>query len=153
MPKQSWTERARSQPLFFWMVVLLGAAMLGEYVFTGTMIWRYGSERKDLGWVLLHRDHQWIVSQVDSSGPGAGKLQAGDVIVAVNDHAGIGPRETNTDKARFKQMIGRGGMGAVYEAMDLRLNRNVAIKVMLGNMFGDRTALRRFEREGQASAR
>src|SRR5260370_38673209 len=50
-------------------------------------------------------------------------------------------------------MIGRGGMGAVYEATDLRLNRKVAIKIMLGNMFGDRTALRRFEREAQASAR
>jgi serine/threonine-protein kinase len=50
-------------------------------------------------------------------------------------------------------MIGRGGMGAVYEATDLRLNRKVAIKIMLGSMFGDRTALRRFEREAQASAR
>src|SRR6185295_18858915 len=33
------------------------------------------------------------------------------------------------------------------------LNRRIAIKIMLGNMFGDRTALRRFEREAQASAR
>ena len=56
-------------------------------------------------------------------------------------------------KYRLDQMIGRGGMGAVYEAMDLRLNRKVAIKIMLGSMFGDRTALRRFEREAQASAR
>jgi len=56
-------------------------------------------------------------------------------------------------KYRLEQMIGRGGMGAVYEATDLRLNRKVAIKIMLGNMFGDRTALRRFEREAQASAR
>src|ERR1700730_4115105 len=50
-------------------------------------------------------------------------------------------------------MIGRGGMGAVYEATDVRLNRRIAIKIMLGNMFGDRVALRRFEREAQASAR
>jgi len=35
----------------------------------------------------------------------------------------------------------------------LRLTRRIAIKIMLGNMFGDRTALRRFEREAQASAR
>jgi serine/threonine-protein kinase len=35
----------------------------------------------------------------------------------------------------------------------LRLNRRIAIKIMLGNMFGDRVALRRFEREAQASAR
>ena len=64
------------------------------------------------------------------------------------------PVERTIDmKYRLEQLIGRGGMGAVYEATDLRLNRRVAIKIMLGNMFGDRTALRRFEREAQASAR
>lgn len=64
------------------------------------------------------------------------------------------PVERTIDqKYRLDRMIGRGGMGAVYEATDLRLNRNVAIKIMLGSMFGDRTALRRFEREAQASAR
>jgi serine/threonine-protein kinase len=43
-------------------------------------------------------------------------------------------------------------MGAVYEAADLRLTRRVAVKVMVGALFGDRTALRRFEREAQAAA-
>jgi len=60
---------------------------------------------------------------------------------------------TIDNKYRLERMIGLGGMGAVYEATDLRLNRRVAIKIMLGSMFGDRTALRRFEREAQASAR
>jgi serine/threonine protein kinase len=64
------------------------------------------------------------------------------------------PVERTIDtKYRLEKMIGRGGMGAVYEATDLRLNRRIAIKIMLGNMFGDRVALRRFEREAQASAR
>jgi hypothetical protein len=64
------------------------------------------------------------------------------------------PVERTIDtKYRLEQMIGRGGMGAVYEATDLRLDRRIAIKIMLGNMFGDRAALRRFEREAQASAR
>lgn len=44
-------------------------------------------------------------------------------------------------------------MGAVYEAADLRLARPVAVKIMLSRAFGDRQALRRFEREAQASAR
>jgi RIO-like serine/threonine protein kinase len=56
-------------------------------------------------------------------------------------------------KYRLDRLLGKGGMGAVYEAMDLRLDRKVAIKIMLGSMFGDRTALRRFEREARASAR
>jgi hypothetical protein len=56
-------------------------------------------------------------------------------------------------KYRLERLLGRGGMGAVYEGVDVRLNRRVAIKVLIGRMFGDRAALRRFEREAQASAR
>jgi serine/threonine-protein kinase len=44
-------------------------------------------------------------------------------------------------------------MGAVYEATDLRLNRRIAVKILSGKMFGNREALRRFEREAQTSAR
>lgn len=56
-------------------------------------------------------------------------------------------------KYRLDRRIGRGGMGAVYEATDSRLNRKVAVKVMVGTLFGNRDAVRRFEREAQASAR
>jgi serine/threonine-protein kinase len=44
-------------------------------------------------------------------------------------------------------------MGAVYEASDTRLSRSVAVKIMTGHLFGQPKALRRFEREAQASAR
>ena len=64
------------------------------------------------------------------------------------------PVERTIDgKYRLDHLIGRGGMGAVYEAADLRLGRSVAVKIMLGRAFGDRQALRRFEREAQACAR
>ncbi len=56
-------------------------------------------------------------------------------------------------KYRLDRLIGKGGMGAVYEATDLRLTRSVAVKIMLGRSFGDHQALRRFEREAQATAR
>ena len=56
-------------------------------------------------------------------------------------------------KYRLERLIGKGGMGAVYEATDLRLNRTVALKAMLGKSFGDASALRRFAREAQISAR
>ncbi len=56
-------------------------------------------------------------------------------------------------KYRLERLIGRGGMGAVYEARDLRLDREVALKVMLGGAFGHESALRRFRREAQAVAR
>ena len=56
-------------------------------------------------------------------------------------------------KYRLERALGRGGMGAVYEATDLRLARQVAVKVMSGRTLGAPGALRRFEREAQASAR
>jgi eukaryotic-like serine/threonine-protein kinase len=54
---------------------------------------------------------------------------------------------------RLDQLIGRGGMGAVYEARDLQLERAVAVKILLGRDFGDPKALRRFHREARAAAR
>src|SRR5262249_28277820 len=56
-------------------------------------------------------------------------------------------------KYRLERALGRGGFGAVYEAADLRLQRQVAVKVMMGSLFGDPSALRRFEREARAAAR
>lgn len=58
-------------------------------------------------------------------------------------------------EARYQldRVIGRGGMGAVYEAMDLRLGRRVAVKILSGNLFGDSAALRRFKREAQSLAK
>ena len=56
------------------------------------------------------------------------------------------------DRYRLDRSIGRGGMGAVFEATDLRLSRTVALKIMMGHLFGDRTAQLRFEREARASA-
>jgi serine/threonine-protein kinase len=44
-------------------------------------------------------------------------------------------------------------MGAVYETHDIRLNRSVAMKILGGGLFGNPDALRRFQREAQASAR
>lgn len=54
---------------------------------------------------------------------------------------------------RLERRVGTGAMGAVYRATDLRLGRTVAVKMMVGSLFGDRGALRRFEREARAAAR
>ena len=57
------------------------------------------------------------------------------------------------NRYRLDRRLGEGGMGAVYAATDLELRRPVAVKVTLGALFGNRTALRRFQREAQAVAR
>jgi len=54
---------------------------------------------------------------------------------------------------RLDRRIGSGGMGVVFEATDLNLSRSVAVKIMMGSLFGDRVALSRFEREARVLAR
>ncbi|HKG14498.1 MAG TPA: protein kinase, partial [Pyrinomonadaceae bacterium] len=54
---------------------------------------------------------------------------------------------------RLERLVGRGGMGAVYEATHLKLKSRVAVKILSGRLFGDEGALRRFEREAHALAR
>jgi serine/threonine-protein kinase len=48
--------------------------------------------------------------------------------------------------------LGAGGMGAVYRALDSRLQREVAVKVMLAEFTKDANLLARFEREAKAVA-
>ncbi|HEY9467020.1 MAG TPA: protein kinase, partial [Vicinamibacterales bacterium] len=48
--------------------------------------------------------------------------------------------------------IGAGGMGEVYRAHDVRLGRDVAIKVLPAHLAGNRDALDRFVREARAVA-
>src|ERR1700742_3523747 len=50
------------------------------------------------------------------------------------------------------ELIGAGGMGEVYRARDLRLDRDVAVKVMPASFAADPERLRRFEQEARAVA-
>jgi len=55
------------------------------------------------------------------------------------------------DRYMIVKHIGSGGMADVYVAMDTLLNREVAVKVLRGELSNDPVALLRFQREAQAS--
>ena len=89
--------------------------------------------------------------------PACGACYDGDTNVCQHDGRALTlslpiPR-TIDGKYALSRLIGRGGMGAVYKATDLRLDRTVAVKIMVGDLFGHARALQRFAREARASAK
>src|SRR5262249_24950955 len=53
---------------------------------------------------------------------------------------------------RLDHMVGKGGMGEVYQAVQLSLNRKVALKLLSQELAKDSAFVARFEKEGAALA-
>jgi hypothetical protein len=53
---------------------------------------------------------------------------------------------------RVLRLLGRGGMGEVYLAEDLRLGRQVALKVLSPSLAHDPLYVQRFQREGRSAS-
>ena len=62
------------------------------------------------------------------------------------------PGDVLADRYRIGTLLGAGGMATVHRAHDDRLDRDVAIKVLLPNLAGDPVLARRFEREARSMA-
>jgi serine/threonine-protein kinase len=64
------------------------------------------------------------------------------------------PLASGTQLGHYKiqSLIGKGGMGEVYRAVDTKLEREVAVKVLPATLAGDPSALARFEREAKVLA-
>ncbi len=64
------------------------------------------------------------------------------------------PRELREhNRYRILEHIGRGGMGDVYKAEHMVMNRPVALKVIKPELVQNKSAIKRFHREVQAAAR
>jgi serine/threonine protein kinase len=64
------------------------------------------------------------------------------------DHPGL-----VAGRYRIDEQLGRGGMGTVFAGHDLRLDRDVAVKVLRDDLAHDPALRRRFEREARSAAR
>ena len=58
---------------------------------------------------------------------------------------------TLSERYLLRSLLGRGGMGEVYEAEDLRLRRPVAVKLLREDLAGDPRLLARFRREASTA--
>ena len=98
--------------------------------------------------------------------PRCGRQFPDDVHVCPDDFTPLGADETIADvpidpligrvfdgKYRLDERLGGGGMGTVYRATHLLIERAVAIKVLSQRFVGDETAQQRFRREARASGR
>lgn len=67
--------------------------------------------------------------------------------------AGVRINDVLSGRYRLEQKIGEGGMGSVYLATDLELDRKVAVKLLAKNLVGDAEVVERFEREARLTAK
>jgi serine/threonine-protein kinase len=62
-------------------------------------------------------------------------------------------RSLGGERYELKDRLGHGGMATVYSARDLKLDRDVAIKLLADNFAGDDEVRKRFSREARLAAK
>ena|SRR5207249_247714 len=78
-------------------------------------------------------------------------LQLSEGALSSKLHTALSGRQV--DHYQILSLLGRGGMGEVYRALDMRLDREVAIKILPAAYSSDPDRLRRFQQEARAAGR
>jgi serine/threonine protein kinase len=87
-----------------------------------------------------------------STEPAVGTIAISDLDVERLHHGGSFQRgELVANRFVIRQLLGKGGMGAVYEAHDKEMNSVVALKTILPELARNDQALKRFRREIKAA--
>ena len=84
----------------------------------------------------------------DVSDPGGGPRTTG-----AGPDLGVRLARVLGERYEVKELLGRGGMGAVFLAQDRTLERLVAVKVLPPELSHDQSFVRRFEREARTAAK
>jgi tRNA A-37 threonylcarbamoyl transferase component Bud32 len=110
-----------------------------------------GEERRIRHEVLQHLDRNAV--DVMRECPTCGRCFDRDEVECPHDRGELMPtlpvQRTIEGKYRLDRLIGRGGMGAVYDATDVGLGRRIAVKVLRPQVLGSENSRRRFHREAR----
>jgi len=105
------------------------------------------SARIDTGGPVEKLDQPTVISKAlpqpsTGSGGSGPRIDLGEVLLG-----------QKLDHFELQSFVGGGGMGAVFRALDTRLNRTVALKVLSHEQSADEETVRRFRNEAQSAAR
>ena len=88
-----------------------------------------------------------LSDQTLATGVEGWSVPSGDVVISLATPAQLSPGTVLAARYEIIRLLGQGGMGAVYQARDHELERQVALKVIRADMVANPEILKRFRQE------